>query len=855
METEGSPPANKKKKSKKKERTVFSDLLVPLELRNQLQFDKNSGEFVANLDNAAIPSSSSNTAALLEATNHKEPRRRHNRVIDALIGQANVAYAKRNIDEAINYLKEAIREDPRHPDAYKQIANLYVDQNQAVTGFEYRLMGANLDNKTEAAEWAEIGETAVKLERIEEAAACYGNAVRCEPDNWFYYEKRIELLEALGMIRFAMGVRLKAAQAISCETSRVDFDWLQNLIKTAAEYYINCNDEDRAMDALKVFLLRCHEFKRSADVQHLALLRMWGDRDSFDECVKSILALCPSIKALNEDGSDSMAITITHMGYQFKPFLPETLDRFEVGEEANTLIIGRLVIYLLQLGRIKPVNSLIDVLLKRAIHDNDEIENLLEIGRTYYKMEFYNYGMLYMEKLLTLDTFERNPDALFLCAVFEQSRNNDEKALALYKEILEIQPSFVNARINLSSVLQRLGQADAALQSLMDCDLDLGTHLPDERLLVRQADMLSEQNNLDQYVRCVRMILVPYFYIIYKNEDFSRRNRSRSTQCNVLYRTMLEYLRDKPIEAQIKRQGAAAYVEERAMDLTSENLHDYCLRLIEILQDQKRYRELLEIVCLASLEPKISNTGSLTFLNMTLFACIKAEHYPLAFEYLRYLHTTFATKTANLEAEVVEAFGERLYNAMNYVFSHHQNICYHRYIMRTEARNPDVKQLQVISGNNSLVTGSYRHALNEYLKVWDRNRDDPLSAFLIALTFVHISCKKDITSRHMLAMRGLAFMQIYDNLRNLPQETLYNMGRLLHQMSMFSSAAHFYQRVLTETDPPKIVKMDEQTGEDRFETAHQYDLKRCAAHNLSLIYENSGNFALARSIREKYCTI
>lgn len=97
-------------------------------------------------------------------------------------------------------------------------------------------------------------------------------AVRCEPDNWFYYEKRIELLEALGMIRFAMGVRLKAAQAISCKTSRVDFDWLQNLIKTAAEYYINCNDEERTMDALKVFLLRCYEFKRSADVQHLALL-------------------------------------------------------------------------------------------------------------------------------------------------------------------------------------------------------------------------------------------------------------------------------------------------------------------------------------------------------------------------------------------------------------------------------------------------------------------------------------------------------------------------------------------------------------------------------------------------------
>jgi hypothetical protein len=105
------------------------------------------------------------------------------------------------------------------------------------------------------------------------------------------------------------------------------------------------------------------------------------------------------------------------------------------------------------------------------------------------------------------------------------------------------------------------------------------------------------------------MILVPYFYIIYKNEDFAKRNRSRSTQCNVLYRTMIEYLRDKPIEAQIKRQGAAAFVSDRAMELTPENLHDYCLRLIEIMQNQKRHKEMLEIVCLASLEPKISNTG------------------------------------------------------------------------------------------------------------------------------------------------------------------------------------------------------------------------------------------------------
>jgi hypothetical protein len=78
---------------------------------------------------------------------------------------------------------------------------------------------------------------------------------------------------------------------------------------------------------------------------------------------------------------------------------------------------------------------------------------------------------------------------------------------------------------------------------------------------------------------------------------------------------------------------------------------------------------------------------------------------------------------------------------------------------------------------------------------------------------------------------------------------------MLHQMSMYSSAAHFYQRVLDETNPPTIVKTDEETGEIRLESANSYDLKRCAAHNLALIYESSGNLALARSTLEKYCTL
>jgi tetratricopeptide (TPR) repeat protein len=154
------------------------------------------------------------------------------------------------------------------------------------------------------------------------------------------------------------------------------------------------------------------------------------------------------------------------------------MARFEVQGEASTLILGRLAACMLHLGRLDPINSLIDVLLKRAIHDPDEEEVILEIGRTFHKMAYYNSGLIFIEKVLDLDIFERNPDALFLYALFEQAKGNQSKALDLYQLILEIQPSYVNARINLSTILQNSGHADAALQSLMDHDLDLCAQLP-----------------------------------------------------------------------------------------------------------------------------------------------------------------------------------------------------------------------------------------------------------------------------------------------------------------------------------------------------------------------------------------
>lgn len=295
------------------------------------------------------------------------------------------------------------------------------------------------------------------------------------------------------------------------------------------------------MEALKIFLLRCHEFGRMADVQHLALLGMWIGKDRFDECVKSILALCQDIKALDEEGNpvatvskqsnvkkQYFQITVNNLGYTFRPenFI-KIIDRFDVPSSFNTLILAKLVICLQRLGCLQPINSLIDTLLNRAIYDENEANAFIDIGRAFYELEYLNNGVIYLNKLIKLDRFADHPEVLHLFGLIEQQRNNNEVALGYYRQVLEIQPGFVNARINLSTILQKLGRTEEALQTLMDYDLDLCTQLPDERLLRKQADVLKEQKHVDQYIRCLRMLLIPHFFPIYKFQNYMKRSRSR----------------------------------------------------------------------------------------------------------------------------------------------------------------------------------------------------------------------------------------------------------------------------------------------------------------------------------------
>ncbi|XP_059872362.1 general transcription factor 3C polypeptide 3 isoform X4 [Delphinus delphis] len=186
----------------------------------------------------------------------------------------------------------------------------------------------------------------------------------------------------------------------------------------------------------------------------------------------------------------------------------------------------------------------------------------------------------------------------------------------------------------------------------------------------------------------------------------------------------------------------------------------------------------------------------------------------------------------------------QLWNIFNQVTMHSQDVRHHRFCLRLMLKNPDNHALCVLNGHNAFVSGSFKHALGQYVQAFRSHPHEPLYSLCIGLTFIHMASQKYVLKRHALIVQGFSFLNRYLSLRGPCQESFYNLGRGLHQLGLIHLAIHYYQKALEL--PPFMVEGME---------VDQLDLRRDIAYNLSLIYQNSGNIGMAQKLLYTYCSI
>jgi len=170
------------------------------------------------------------------------------------------------------------------------------------------------------------------------------------------------------------------------------------------------------------------------------------------------------------------------------------------------------------------------------------------------------------------------------------------------------------------------------------------------------------------------------------------------------------------------------------------------------------------------------------------------------------------------------------------MFVVHQEVRFHKFILRQIMHRPDYRALCLLNANDSLITGTYHHSIMEYLNLYQASPDDPYLNFMLGISFAHLASKKDITRRHDTCIQAFAFLSRYEELRGRCAEVYYNLGRAMQQLGIVFVAMHYYEKVLA---------LDPIAG---------FDLRPEAAYNLSQIYRASGNEKVAREYLRKFCS-
>jgi len=183
----------------------------------------------------------------------------------------------------------------------------------------------------------------------------------------------------------------------------------------------------------------------------------------------------------------------------------------------------------------------------------------------------------------------------------------------------------------------------------------------------------------------------------------------------------------------------------------------------------------------------------------------------------------------------------RLWNFLNHIFYDIGNNTtnFLRATNRLLKKNPTDQRLALFFANNCFLAGTYKLALCEFLAMY-KNDPSAFLAFMIAVSFLQLACRKGTVPVNSLVAQGMGFLSQYREMRGneCEQETHYNFGRFFHHLGLFPTAMYHYKQVLVTTP-----------------LSPMYDLSREAAFNLSKIYMASESYEMARYYIEKYIVI
>ncbi|KAM9327635.1 general transcription factor 3C polypeptide 3 isoform 2-T2 [Pholidichthys leucotaenia] len=757
-----------------------------------------------------------------------------------LMGEANIRYARGEKEEAIMMCMEIIRQAPLAYEPFSTLAMIYEDEEDMNKALQFGLIAAHL-NPSDCDEWIRLAEMSLEQDNIRQAILCYTKAIKYDPTNVRYLWDRCSLQMRVGEHKQCMDGYRRILALLPMEEG----EHFMQLSKDMAKSYYESNDLPAALAVMEEALVR-HPSLVSNDLLNMAA-ELYITNRQFNKALQVLGQFAGIVLDRAEPTTDVTTPTQEkESGDQEKKKEEEgtesTADEGNKVEE-NGQIMGvqvpdsipvdlkaKVIVCLIHLYVYSPLEGLVSSLMEQSA---EEIGDLyLDISEAYLEVGEYGSALPLLSALVISEKY--NMAVVWLRhAECLKALGQMEAAAESYSKVVEMAPQHLEARLSLATLQQQLGRMDCALKALepmYDSDTlaqDASAAQKELKLLLHRSTLLKTEGKVLDYLDAMISMISMLLKVAMQRAKVCVRSVTMSGE-NHLRLVKVEDLLDIADHETAYRDNTG-----KTSILSKEDWWQLLVSTVLTLCEVQRYEEAellvgsaMEFYSFYDIKPK---RKELEFFGLS--ATILDRNYYKAYNYIRLMLI-----------EKVDL--PQLWNIFNQltITSVHQR--HHRFCLRMLLKHPDNHALCILCGHNAMVSGSFKHALGQYVQAFQTHPNDPLCCLFMGLTFFHMASQKYVAKRHTLVMQGFSFMWRYMELRGECQETMYNLGRALHQMGLTHLAIHYYQKALS-LPAEKLEGIEDD----------QVDLKREIAYNLSLIYQSSGNMEIARQLLNTYCVI
>ncbi|XP_054164495.1 general transcription factor 3C polypeptide 3-like [Oppia nitens] len=737
----------------------------------------------------------------LKSSSGTRPRRRLPRDLQGLVGEANMMLARGNHDEAIKMALEVVRQSPDCAEPFQSLAMIYEEMGDDIKTFQYLLIAAYLC-PSDGDGWVKVAEMASDLGFCKLAISCYTKAIKIFPNNIKLHFERCQLYEKVGDMKKA----LEAYENLMKALQPNDGELALQLAKDIVKIQYNNGNISSAIEVMETALEKHNSFVTSEEVNVYIELLITNEQYiiallAFKKyCGLKILSSGIEINDLTNDIITKCDLTI-HLMYLVLP-----ID-----------LRSKLIVTLINLRCLLSINDLLQELL---IESAEEIGDLyLDIVDAFIKMDLHEKAKLMLQKLVDTETYNEASVWMRFAECLEKTKEI-EAAIIAFSTVVRLAPNHFEARLRLSTLLLSVGKEKEALeiasQSESESQIDLD-------LLEMRCRLLYSQKFWTEFTKSALILLTSDMIYLKHNKEISTMITSTS------YRTRMESLRD--IHKDLGLSEDSQFHRYIGNSIDPEEWIEIFVKLLNVLLYKvKDYNEAIRIV-FSGYTSSVMSTKQDLINYYSLMCCFISKNMLYTYPLIK------ALIFRNID-------NNQIWNIFCPVMSQfYQDLRHNRFCIRLFIKNPDNIALAYFNGHNALMSGSYKHALAEYVAILKQCPKDSLAAFSVSLAFVHLASQKFTSNRHSIVIQMCAFLDLYLQLRGECQESLYNCGRAFHQLGLLNNAVHFYRRAL-DCDTQINAK-----------NKHIFNLKREIAYNLSLIYRHSGANDMALLILRQHFVV